>query len=119
MALTVNDIPPGAVAVVANGTVVGKVPGDRRRKRVRITADANYLTGGYQLTPAMFGFSTQIDYVDISNDSGGPSGAVGNLSWYYNTVTQKLQLIVVSTGVELANAQTAALCAIDVVGEGF
>jgi hypothetical protein len=119
VALTVNDIPPGATAIVANGTVVGKVPGDRRRKRLRLTADANYLTGGYQLTAGMFGFSTQIDYVDITNDGAGPSGAVANLNWFYNTVTQKMMLIVVSTGVELANGQTAALCSVDIVGEGF
>lgn len=119
MALTVNDIPPGATAIVANGTVVGKVPGDRRRKRIRITADTNYLTGGYQLTPAMFGFSTQIDYVDMSNDSGGAPGAVAELGWFYNTVTQKMQLIVNSSGNELGNGQTAAGCSMDIVGEGF
>jgi hypothetical protein len=119
LALTQNDIPPGPAAIVASGSIVGKVPGDRRRKRIRITADTNYLTGGYQLTPAMFGFSTQIDYVDISNDGCGAPGAVANLSWFYNTVTQKMQLIVVSTGAELGNGQTAAGCTADIVGEGF
>jgi hypothetical protein len=119
LAATINDIPPGPNAVVANGSIVGKVPGDRRRKRIRLTGDANYLTGGYQLTPAMFGFSTQIDYVDISNDSQGPPGAVAGVSWFYNTVTQKMQLIVDATGAELGNGQTAALCSIDLVGEGF
>lgn len=119
MTATINDIPKGALAVVANGTVPATVPGARERKRIRLTADNNYLTGGYQLTPAMFGFAFQIDYVDLVNDSQGATGAVANLSWFYNTLTQKMQLIVVSTGVELANAQSAAGCSIDLVGEGI
>lgn len=117
MAATINDIPPGATAIVTNGTVVGKVPGDRRRKRIRVTADAAYPTGGYQLTTAMFGFSTQIDYVDIINGNG--PGSVAEHEWFYNTVTQKLQIILNSTGAELGNGATAALDTCDVVGEGF
>ena len=119
MALTVNDIPPGPTAIVTNGTVVGKVPGDRRRKRIRITGDASYTSGGYQVTAAMFGFSTQIDYIDISNDGAGASGALGNASWFYNTVTQKMQIIVPSTGNEIGNGTDVHTMTCDIIGEGF
>lgn len=119
MAATFNDIPPGATAVVATGTVVAKVPGDRRRKRFRVTGDASYPTGGYPVTPANCGFSTQIDYLDIVNDGAGPAGAVANASWFWNTVTQKLQIMVPSTGAEIANATDVHTMTCDCVAEGF
>lgn len=120
MAKKVNDIPPGPTAIVAAGTIVGNVPGNRRRKRIRVTGDAAYPTGGYPLLAADFGFSTQIDFVDIVNDgSGDPATAPANMSWYYDTVTQSLELQVPSTGAEVANGTDVHLATTDVVGEGF
>ena len=119
MAATFQDIPPGALAPVAAGTVPGKVPGDRKWKLIRITADANYLTGGYALTPANFGFGTQIDFVILANDGTGNTGTTGALNWVWNTQTQKMQLFTSSTGAELGNGQTAAGCFMDIIGVGF
>ena len=119
MAKTVNDIPPGPTAVVAAGTVVGPVPGNRRVKRIRVTGDASYPTGGYPLLPGDFGFGTQIDYVKIINDGQGAPGAPANMSWFYNTVTQKMQLMVPSTGAEVANTTDVHLATADLEGEGF
>lgn len=120
MAKTVNDIPRGPAAVVAKGTVPYAPPGNRYRKRIRITGDANYLTGGYPLVPADFGFGFQIDYVHIINDGDGdPLTAPANLCWFYDTVNQKLKLQVVSTGAEFANGNDAHLCSADLEGEGY
>lgn len=120
MAATYNDIPPGATAVTAISSTLGggSVPGNRRRKRVRVTADAAYVTGGYA-PPSLnqLGFLVQIDYCDIVNQ--GPLNGQGNLAWVWNTATQKLQLMVVSTGAELANGNSAANNFCDCVFEGF
>ena len=117
MAKTVNDIAPGG-ATVAQGSVPGKVPGDRKVVRKQITADANYPAGGYPIAPGDLGFAYQIDFLRIINDGTGPAGGVGNLSWFWNRATQKLQLIVVSTGVENATADVH-LSTCDIEAEGF
>jgi hypothetical protein len=120
MAKTVNDIPHGPTAIVAKGTVPGEVPGQFRVKRCRITGDANYLTGGYPLVPADFGFAVQINYIEIMNDGDGdPLTAPANLAWFYDTVNQKLKLQVVSTGAEFANGNDAHLCTVDIRAEGY
>ena len=119
MAATFYDIPPGATAIVAPGTIVAKVPGDRRRKRFRLTGDANYPTGGYPILPASIGFATQIDYVDITNDGAGAPGAVANASWFWNTSTQKMQVVVPSTGAEIGNGTNVSTMTCDCAAEGF
>lgn len=116
MAVTFNDIPAGPVAIVAVGTVPKGVPGDRFNKRVRATGDAAYPTGGYPApTPAQLGFGVQIDYAAIANQHPGGTDSF----WLWNTATQKLQLIVSATGVELANGQDAHLAFADVVFTGY
>jgi hypothetical protein len=117
MAKTVQDIQPGG-AVVGAGTVPNRIPGDRKRTWKTITADANYPAGGYPVAPADLGFAFQIDYLTIINDGTGPAGGVGNLSWFWNRATQKLQLIVVSTGVENATADVH-LSSVDIMAEGY
>jgi hypothetical protein len=116
MAKTVNDIAPGG-AIVAAGSVPNRVPGDRKRTFRRITGDNNYQAGGYPIAPADLGFAYQIDYLKIINDASAPGG-LANVSWYWNTATQSLQLIVVSTGAELANGQNASALTCDVEAEG-
>jgi hypothetical protein len=117
MAKTVQDILPGG-AVAAAGTFPGKVPGDRRVVRKVITGDAAYPAGGYPIVPGDLGFTYQIDYLKIINDGTGPAGGVGNLAWFWNRATQKLQLLVVSTGVENATADVH-LSTCDIEAEGF
>lgn len=117
MAKTVNDIAPGG-GIVPAGTIAAKVPGDRKVKRIRVTGDANYPAGGYPLLPGDFGFAFQIDFVRIINDGTGAAGGVGNLSWFWNTATQKMMLLVVSTGVENATADVH-LSSVDCEAEGY
>lgn len=117
MAKTVQDIALGG-ASVAQGSVVGKVPGDRKWKVCQITGDANYPAGGYPIAAADFGFAYQLDYLFIINDGSGPTGGPANVCWFWNRVTQKLQLIVVSTGVENASADMH-LAQVDVIAVGF
>jgi hypothetical protein len=110
-----NDIPAGPNAVVTSGTVQKNVPGNRYTKRQRMTGTGSYPTGGYAVTPAQLGFSEQIDYLDIVNELPGATASW----WTWNTVTQKLQLIVVATGNELANAQNDGGATVDFIAYGF
>lgn len=116
MAATINDIPSGPTAVVASGTVQKHVPGNQYEKWVRVTGDSSYPTGGYALTASMFGFARQINRVAIANQWVGAVTA-GNY-WFWNTVTQKLMLIVAATGVELANGSSVTDSFCDVIVAG-
>lgn len=116
MAPTFNDVPPGPQAIVAIGTVPGLVPGSRRQRRVRVTGDAAYPTGGYAPPSlAQLGFAEQIDYCDLGNEH--PGGTAGY--WLWNTATGKLQIIVTATGVELGNGNDAHLAFVDCLFTGF
>lgn len=117
MAKTVFDIAPGG-ASVAQGTVPQQVPGARKVTRKQISGDAAYPAGGYPVTATDLGFGFQIDYLKIINDGSGAAGAPANLSWFWNRATQKLQLIVVSTGVENATADMH-LATCDIEAEGY
>jgi hypothetical protein len=116
-AKSVQDIARGG-AVVAQNTIVGDTPGNRRVVRKVVTGDANYPAGGYPITPGDLGFALQIDYLEIINDSAGPTGAPANVSWFWNRATQKMQLMVVSTGVENATADMH-LASCDIRAEGL
>lgn len=117
MAKTVQDIARGG-AVQAQGTIPGDAPGNRKVVRKVITGDVAYPAGGYPIAPGDLGFGFQIDYLEIINDGTGPAGGPANLSWFWNRATQKLQLIVVSTGVENATADVH-LCSCDIRAEGY
>ena len=112
---THNDIPPGPTAVVALGTVIRQVPGSRYAKRIRVTGSGSYPTGGYVITPAQCGFNEQIDYCDITNEHPGTTASY----WLWNTVTQKLQLIVTATGNELGAAQNDGTAFADCTFSGY
>lgn len=116
MAATINDIPGGNAAVAAKGTLKKHVPGNQYEKWCRVTADVSYPTGGYALTPGTFGFAVQINRLFIANQWPGIV-TTGNI-WFWNTVTQKLMLIVAATGVELANATDVHDAFCDVVAAG-
>jgi hypothetical protein len=52
-------------------TIIGSaVPGNLRRVRAVVTGDTSYATGGYTITPALFGFQFLGHYVVV-----GPTGA--------------------------------------------
>lgn len=110
MAKTVARIAPGGAVGVA---VVQQHTTDRSRIRAAITADVSYPTGGYPITPQDLGFGRQIDYLDIVNEGISVWGS----SW--NRATQKLQLYVLSTGAEVANAVDVHTFSCDVVAEGL
>lgn len=115
MALLLQDILPGNGGATTQGTVPKQVPGARTTKRMRITGSGAYVTGGYALTPQNFGFGEQIDYLDIVNELPGATASY----WYWNTATQKLQLIVTATGAELGNGQNDGAAAVDVIAYGY
>lgn len=117
MAKTVQDIAPGGAAV-AQGTIPQAVPGQFKVTRKVITGDAAYPAGGYPIVPADLGFAFQINYLKIINDGTGASGGPAGVSWFWNRATQKLQLIVVATGVENAVANMA-LATCDIEAEGY
>jgi hypothetical protein len=117
VAATLKDIPAGATAVVALGTIPKGVPGSRYSKRVRLTGDTSYPTGGYAVTAANFGFAVQIDYLEIINQLMGATNA--GYQWGYNTVTQKLQLFVQSSAAEVTAATDVHDYSCDVVATGY
>jgi hypothetical protein len=119
VAKTVQDLPPGPVNPVAAGTGgPSKVPGDRKWAFKRITGDANYQAGGYVVLPGDVGL-TQIDYCLLINDGGAGEGGPANLTWFWDTDSQALLLIVTSTGAEFANGQDAHLAFMDCAFIGY
>jgi len=84
--------------------------GPQRYVMIKVTGDASYPTGGYAVTPAMFGFNT---FTSDGLGTGAPpslgtytiSGDLqGNPYSVINPVNNNLQLFVATTGVEVAGA---------------
>jgi hypothetical protein len=81
---------------------------------IQVTGDASYVTGGYAVTPALFGFNA------FATDGlgGGLPPTLGFYDVFSDLVTTpysivnpangNLQLIVTATNVEVANAASAA-----------
>lgn len=91
MAMTVNPV-----------AVVNHVPGDLRESIIKLTFGAadTYVTGGFAVTPATFGFSQAISFVEpaVSN--------TGGYVFQYNPATGKI-LAFSAAGTQLANASAA------------
>lgn len=117
MAATLQDIQRGGTLAPQN-SVPAEAPGTRKLKRVNVTGDNSYPTGGYALTPQAVGFTRQIDFLRIINDGSGGAGSFANAYWFWNRATNSLQLIVASTGAEVAAATnvTTATCDVEVEG---
>jgi|SRR5579872_535606 len=112
MAVTITPINPGTGAGPARNQSYYAGAG-RRKNRFNIATDNSYPTGGYALTPQQMGMGTQIDYLDIVNE------AITIWGSFWNRATQKLQLYVLSTGAEVANAVNVSTFSCDVVVEGL
>jgi|SRR5690348_9685453 len=86
---------------------------DRGAGRFTIAGDNSYPTGGYAIAPGDVGLGFQIDALDIVNCSVCP--------WrpFWNRATGKLQLVVMSTGAEVANAVNVTTFNCDVIAEGY
>lgn len=110
MAKTVSFLAPGGAAGAQN---FAKVPADRKLSFANIAGDANYPAGGYPVAPGDLGFAESIDFLAIVNETVSPN------EWFWNRATQKLQLIVVATGVELAAASNASALSCDVWAFGL
>lgn len=114
MALTITEIMPGGSTTFQN--FPEKYQEDRKRQWFNVAADANYPAGGYPLTPALCALANAIDFVTVAN--GNAPGNPGLNYWFWNRATQKLQLIVLSTGVETAVADQH-LSNTDIIVEGY
>ena len=87
--------------------------GPYRLSIIKVAGDNSYVTGGYTVTPAMFGFST---FAPDGLGSGIPP-TLGNYALMadmegtkfagVNSANGKLQLYVTTTGVEVGNGVTA------------
>src|SRR5436190_10135481 len=89
------------VATLAADPVAGNrrvVVGDRKVHFGVLALDKSYVTGGYALTPAMFGFDQQLDYVDIAN-----TDPAGTRLYAYDKANSKLKVFT-ALGAEAANA---------------
>jgi hypothetical protein len=115
VALLKQDILPYTGGATTEGTVPKQVPGVRTTKRLRITGSGSYTTGGYALAASDFGFNVQIDYLDIVNENPGSTAAF----WFWNYSTQKLQLVIVSSGSEFGNGSNDSSAICDVLAYGY
>lgn len=81
---------------------------------IKVTGDASYPTGGYAVTPALFGGRMFAPSGPIGGANQGPPPTVGSWSILgdcsgnpyavINPANGNLQLFVATTGVEVANA---------------
>lgn len=87
---------------VAPVTVVNHVPGDLRESIVSLTFGAadTYVTGGFAVTPATFGFAQSITLIEPGIST------TGGYSFIYNPVTGKV-LVFSAAGTQLVNASAA------------
>lgn len=109
--LTITPIVPGTGAGLNRPPDI--TAGGRRKYRFNIAMDNNYPTGGYAITPANLNFAEQIDFLDIVNENINAWSAI------WNRATQKIQLVVMSTGAEVANATDVHTFNCDVAVEGL
>ncbi len=111
MALTIAPINPGTGGGPPRAQ--DYTAGGRRKSRFNIAMDASYPTGGYAVTPQQVGMGEQIDYLDIVNENLNAWTAI------WNRGTQKIQLVVMSTGAEVAAAVNVSTFNCDVAVEGL
>lgn len=87
--------------------------GPYRSVTIKVTGDSSYPTGGYAVTPALFGARSFAPSGPIGGSSQGPPPVVGNYGILgdcvgnpyavINASTGNLQLFVATTGVEVAS----------------
>ncbi len=87
--------------------------GPYRQVTIKVTGDASYPTGGYAVTPALFGGRSFAPSGPIGGANQGPppvagsyaicGDCVGNPYAVINPANGNLQLFVATTGVEVAN----------------
>jgi len=101
------------MALTATILAVYRGQGQADEKIVKVSGDTSYPTGGYAVTPSLFGFNAfepdsqgtglppVIGYYSIVGDCMGTPN-----TWYsaINPVNGNLQLFVTTTGVEVASA---------------
>ncbi len=86
------------MAVIATQKYYGVI-GDRRLWIGDITLDTSYPTGGYSLSPSLFGMGSVIDNVDVGDAGGKP--------YEWDGVNNKLKAYS-AVGTEVANATSLA-----------
>lgn len=78
-----------------DGSQVPRVEGNRRTQTWKVTFDSSYPTGGYAITPANFGLSVAIEWLDVALSS-----AAHPVVW--DNVNSKLKVFT-AQGAEVAN----------------
>lgn len=91
MAMTVNPV-----------KVVNHIPGDLRESIISLTFGAadTYVTGGFAVTPATFGFAQAIVFLEPAVSQ------TGGYVFQYNPATSKV-LVFSAQGTQLVNASAA------------
>lgn len=101
--------------MAVTATILGRaVPGNLARVRAVITGDTSYPTGGYLITPALFGFQFLGHAVCTGLSSIGGT-VVGDA--VFNEATNRL-LFVSPAGTEVANATNVSTITVNLEGFG-
>lgn len=99
-----------AITAVVLGS---SVPGNLRRTRIVVTLDSSYPTGGYQLTPAMFGFQFLSHCVPICF-----TGVPVNCGEFALDETASKLIMLTSAGAQVTNATSLVGTFVNVEGYG-
>ena len=89
------------------------VPGNLRVSRITVALDASYPTGGYTITPALFGFQF-LDHAVVTTFTGVP---VNCGEFAFNEVTNKL-IMLTSAGVQVTAATSLVGTSVNIEGYG-
>jgi len=95
-------------------TILGQaVPGNLRRVRIVVTGDSSYPTGGYSITPALFG----LQYLGHAVCTGPVAGSAVAADAALNQTTNKL-LFLAPAGTEVTAATNVSAISFNVEGYG-
>lgn len=95
-------------------TILGRaVPGNLARVRAVITGDSSYTTGGYTVTPALFGFQ----YLAHAVCTGPVGASTVAADAALNQTTNKL-IFLAPSGAEVAAATNVSAISFNVEGYG-
>lgn len=110
MALTLAPPAGNATAILTSRTYI---TGDRLEVLIDVVGDASYPTGGYPLTAAQLGLSTELDFIN-GTVYAAPVATITSVS--YDAVNSKLKFL--AGGAEVANATNLSTVTVRLVAKG-